>query len=48
LGVGRSWLRLDAGIFFFVILHCFFYTSGMAAGGYGVNAVDAMQNVLIL
>jgi hypothetical protein len=33
---------------FFVVLQCFFYASEMAAGGDGVNAVDAMQNVLIL
>jgi hypothetical protein len=32
--------------FFFVVVQCFFHASNMAAGG--VNAVDAMQNVLIL
>jgi hypothetical protein len=34
--------------FFLWFCGAFFYASEMAAGGDGVNAVDAMQNVLIL
>jgi hypothetical protein len=35
-------------LIFFCVLVVLFYGSEMAAGGDGVNAVDAMQNVLIL